>query len=511
MYKLVCVLALILTPLAFSNTVYQVEKKRPLFIPITLNEDVYFRGEMTAQSPLLKVELVSANGKTIRMLGGNSQSIELMLLPEHSGEYQLKVSSQVKNQITLNWHKTVTQPAEHDKAKLQSAQLEAVRNAKNLSKAVGAFWQHVEKNGAPLVEYQKHNEALVTFVWRGAKRNVMLFGAPFGSHQALTNLPNTDIWYKSYLLPSDTLMTYQLAPDVPVVPNNRRASKIAILATKQRDPYNAQTWQYDGDDKFNTQSVLQLKDAIKSPHLKTTVSKSHTITQHQISSAILENRREISVYRHQDAKKNAPLLILFDGKAYQTKTPTPQILDNLIAAKKIPPINAVFVNNPSRQSRSAELPPNPKFAQFMALELRPKLYELGLTASAQDTILSGSSFGGLASMYVSFSYPEQFGKVLSQSGSFWWSPRNGSKLETEPQWLTRLIASSEAKNIKIYINAGLFETGYFTIDILESNRHLRDILTAKGYEFKHHEFSGGHDSYAWRNEIAAGLIYLLSI
>ena len=235
---------------------------------------------------------------------------------------------------------------------------------------------------------------------------------------------------------------------------------------------------------------------------------------YRFSSKLLNNTRDISIYTPPNFNgndKSQALLFIFDAKAYQTKVPTPQILDNLIAANKIPATIAVFIANPSRSARSSELPPNAKFADFIAKELLPFVKAKSHSkASSDNTILTGSSYGGLASTYVAFKYPELFGAVLSQSASFWWSPRNSFGEREEPQWLTRAYAKAKLKPIRFYLNAGIFETGYMPVDILESNRHFRDILTAKGYPFIYEEVAGGHNYVNWRGGLAPGLIALLS-
>jgi enterochelin esterase family protein len=55
-------------------------------------------------------------------------------------------------------------------------------------------------------------------------------------------------------------------------------------------------------------------------------------------------------------------------------------------------------------------------------------------------------------------HSELFGKVYSQSGSFWWSPE-GKGLESESEWLTRRFVEAPAKPVEFLLEAGLFETG----------------------------------------------------
>ena len=493
----------------FASTV---GNSHEFFHSIKLKKDQYITGEFSFSKPFIKAELIDENERLVRVLAKQQNTFKLYLLAQADQHFKVRVTSSNKNLATINLSEPISQPAVSDNETLLSPTMQSLitrLKSNNKVKVVDEFWQNVEKEGTPLIEYEQ-TDALVTFLWRGARHNVRLFGAPFGSHQDLEKIKGTDIWFKTYRLPTDSLISYQLAPDVPHVPNQPRASRIAIMATKQQDPLNPTTWQFEGTDNYATHSILTLKDTKHSPYLRDVSENFYSLTQHTIESIRLNNTRDIAIYKHKDAIPQSPTILFFDGKNYQSKLKVPNTLTNLVNDKKIPPVNAVFVSNVSRKTRGQELPPNPDFAWFMANELMPWLTKKGLSPSAQNTVLSGSSFGGLASMYVAMQYPNVFGNVLSQSGSFWWSPREGTKQQTEPQWLTRKIARDNYKKLSIYMNAGVFETGYFTIDILESNRHLRDVLNAKGYTVKYHEFSGGHDSYVWRNELADGLIYLLT-
>lgn len=64
----------------------------------------------------------------------------------------------------------------------------------------------------------------VTFLWRGASRNVFILGSPAGDHDPLFRLGDSDVWFRSYVVPADTLMQYKLAPDVPQVTGSAGAA-----------------------------------------------------------------------------------------------------------------------------------------------------------------------------------------------------------------------------------------------------------------------------------------------
>jgi enterochelin esterase family protein len=85
-------------------------------------------------------------------------------------------------------------------------------------------------------------------------------------------------------------------------------------------------------------------------------------------------------------------------------------------------MNAVLVGNAAGR-RDDELACDVPFAEFLATELVPWIYkDYAATNDPSRTIVGGSSRGGLAAAFAGFQHPEVFGNVLSQSGSYWWSP-----------------------------------------------------------------------------------------
>ncbi|MDF5873260.1 alpha/beta hydrolase-fold protein [Pseudomonas aeruginosa] len=175
------------------------------------------------------------------------------------------------------------------------------------------------------------------------------------------------------------------------------------------------------------------------------------------TSQALANQRQLTFYTppgYDPEGQRYPLLVLFDEDHYARDVPTPTILDNLIAAGRIRPTLAVIVGNVDASSRGRELPCNEAFADMLAHELLPWLQQrYALSEEPADRVLSGSSYGGLASGCIAYRYPERFGKVLSLSGSFWWGPD-----EQQPQWLVRQVAAGERLPLTFFLSSGLLES-----------------------------------------------------
>lgn len=375
-----------------------------------------------------------------------------------------------------------------------------------------AFWAEMTAKGTPLVEPKEDGTAVVTFLWRGAEKNVRLFGGPSGDHENLQRVGRSDVWFKSYIVPAETRLSYQLAPDVPDLPGTARERRVAILSTAQEDPLNKTPWPAGGVDRFDRDSVLELPAAPPQSYLEDKGNPRGSLTRITVKSEKLGNERDITLYRPPGFDPSRPdnlLLFVFDAKEALSKIPTPTILDNMIAEGRIPPTVAVFVANPGPDARARELPANPAFADFMAEQVLPlAIRETGMAHDPARTILTGASYGGLASMTVALRHPELFGNVLSMSGSFWWAPPNTPPDQQE--YVAGLVARNPVPDIRVFLSAGLFEVGASrgVPSILDTNRHLRDLLLAKNTQVIYREYAGGHDWLVWRGVISDGLIAL---
>jgi enterochelin esterase-like enzyme len=384
------------------------------------------------------------------------------------------------------------------------------------------FWRQAAEKGTPLVEPMRNDErySLLTFLWRGRQdtRNVAVIGtfmkAPLA--EIMTRLEGTDIWYLTVRVPSGARFSYLLSPNAPLIFDGPRAAE--QMATLQADPLNPHRWLCGPDPGiFECQSMVELPGAAPQPWIESkSNSQEGKLQQQRFKSALLGNERDVWVYAPRSYRPDGPahaLLVVFDALSYLNVVPTPVILDNLIAASKIPSTVAVLVGN---VDRSRELPPNAKFADFLAKELLPWVHaHYNVTNDPKLTVVAGSSYGGIAATYAGLRHSEVFGNILCQSGSFSWAPDHvsgpGVDATTETGWLAKEFIKSPRLPLTFYMDAGVFEVDRFASGgaILEPSRHMRDLLLAKGYEVHYQQFVGGHDYLSWRGTFADGLIALI--
>jgi hypothetical protein len=181
-----------------------------------------------------------------------------------------------------------------------------------------------------------------------------------------------------------------------------------------------------------------------------------------------------------------------------------------------------MVENPDRWR---ELACNSAFADFLAEEIVPwARANYHATDRPEQTIIGGTSLGGLNAAFVGLKHAEVFGNVLSQSGAFGWKPEG----EKEWEWLTRQFAVSPRLPLRFSFEAGLMEGTWWWRDLmlqqpnappanlidptlLAANRNLRDTLQSKGYSVHYTEYNGNHGLLNWRGTLASHLIALVGI
>lgn len=396
--------------------------------------------------------------------------------------------------------------------------------AANTPGAVEAFWRMVEQRGTPLMESMpgappavESKRMLCTFLWRGNEhtRGVLVNLPPYSridkSQFQMEQIGRTGVWFTTVELPARSRLGYELAVNPPAVAASMSSTpdeKEAFAATIRPDPFNRRCWPVEpGIGARGVSSVIEMPGAAPLEWLDHSPgTPAGRVERRTWKSPALGNERAIAVYMPPNGIQPTGLLVLFDGEQYTSAVPVPAILDNLLAAGRIPPLAALFVGN-APGARPTELPCNPAFAAFVRDELLA-WFHAGYQAPRDParTIVAGSSYGGLAAVYAAIQSPRTFGNVLSQSGSFWWTPPPDPRRpfqfdpDAEPNHVAAMILAQPPLPVRFYLEAGTAEIAMpgHSGGILDTNRHLRDVLLAKGHQVFYHEFAGGHGALSWR-------------
>jgi enterochelin esterase family protein len=396
--------------------------------------------------------------------------------------------------------------------------------------ALDTFWREITEQGTPLIEPIDGDDShmLATFLWRGADdiQNVfVMFSLAEEDPDScyLVQLQDTDVWYKSFRLRKDAHSAYIFSlnnPSEPWTAESWVKHQAAGLAVP--DPLNPKMV-LGSNTIFVKESVLRMPAAPLEPWLiERSDIPAGQINEHSYASRLLANERKVWIYTPPGYSTNANRygwILFLDGGAYYDLRVN-VMLDNLIARKKIPPLVAIFVRNVSHADRHIEMSCNPRFPRFLAKELLPWIgQQYHITTETSQTIIAGESYSGLAAAYAALCYPDVFGNVLAQSSAFFWyqgMDREVDKGEdTEPGWLIRQYIEAEKLSLRFHLDVGIYETGTNSSgkaysSKLNTNRHMRDVLRARGYPVHYVEYGGGHDFVGWRGCLLDALIQLTS-
>jgi enterochelin esterase-like enzyme len=379
------------------------------------------------------------------------------------------------------------------------------------ARALAGFWQEMQGHG-PLVEPIPGDDRhrLVTLLWRASDKTsrVTVMGGLPGANllKPMARLAGTDVWYLSETHSTQARFQYVFQINGPeTVSMEWRAMMREMEQYRPRvDPLNPR--------EYSGWSYVELPDAPPQPWItkQPDVPAGREIKT-KFRSPTLNAEYALKIYLppgYDEDRRRSWLVITFDG-AFRKMDVT---LDNLLAAKKIPPVVVVGVENISDQTRMHDLNCSDEFAGFLATELVPwarKTYRVH--ADAAHTIVGGASLGGKMAAYCGLKYSNVFGKVLSQSGSFLTaigedSPRSVWDGET-PGLLVKEFLRRPRLPLEFYLEVGRYETMLPFSHLLETRR-MRDVLQAKGYRVTYSEFMGGHNEACWRGSFADAIMAL---
>ncbi|HQZ22593.1 MAG TPA: alpha/beta hydrolase-fold protein [Thermoflexales bacterium] len=284
-----------------------------------------------------------------------------------------------------------------------------------------------------------------------------------------------------------------------VLPRNTYMEYAFVVGRKRRnDPRNPNK---TDNGVGATNNYFYLPDAKAEPlAARGKGVKAGEVTRHFVSAGwgAVGRRRTVHLY-HPPVKTATPLLVVLDGGDYLRRASICEIVDNLIAQKRIQPI-ALAMADSSKTARFIEYACSDAHVTFLTETVVPFAGQhLNLVDGAGAHGILGASMGGVMSLYTGLRAPQVFGKVFSQSGAF-----NVGDDETGKGDLVvyDLVTHGPRRDLQIYMDAGKIEW------LLHTNRRMFELLKARGYAPQYREFEAGHNYPAWRDDLVNGLVFL---
>jgi enterochelin esterase family protein len=203
--------------------------------------------------------------------------------------------------------------------------------------------------------------------------------------------------------------------------------------------------------------------------------------------------RTVRVYLpagHDTASQPCPLLLTHDGLDYLALGGMDIVLDNLIAARRIPPLVVLFVPAVDRapEYSGAKMQRYGAWLADTVLPWAETRFRTRKDAASHATL--GASDGGNIALHLGFAHPDAFGCVAAQSSnvvpSIAAAAKDGPKL-----------------TLRVYLDLGTYDIPV----LLPRVRGLRQSLEAKGYEHRYREVHEGHSWGSWRARIDDALLF----
>ncbi len=345
--------------------------------------------------------------------------------------------------------------------------------------------EQAKTKGTPVIEGHQ-----ATFIWEGEKAPYLL--GDFNNwgnwgenpHQLEQLAPN--IWGITLTFAPDAIMEYVYMDDLS---DNK---------TRRYDPLNKKRRYPNGAGKFNNVVFMPKAKLTKLTKVKKDVPRG-VVTHHVLEGLagfLVDNTRDVWLYQP-NTDEPVPLVVNYDGWQFKNLVKVFEIVDNLIAQKKIRPIALALIDS-GKKARFIEYNCGESTLELVMGLLLPlaqqhlNLIDIEKNSGAYGVL--GASMGGLMALYTGMRYPQVFGHVISQSGAF------RHFIHNEKLLYRHLIDTFPTPpSLKIWMDCGVTEW------LIQANRDTSQLLKEKGWDVTYREFNGGHTNRMWGNMLEYAL------
>jgi len=351
--------------------------------------------------------------------------------------------------------------------------------------AINAF---LDGGTFPLVD-----DNAITFIWRGEAEAVYLrcWISGLDTAQPFERLDGTDLWAVTIELPRRSRIEYKFE----VVAHGGRQLVL--------DPFNPVL----ARDPFGANSVCQ-GAGYERPQwtLANPAARPGRLQAVQLESHAFGGSRHFNVYLPARYRENSsyPLLVVHDGDDYMKFADLKTVLDNLIDALEIPAMVVALSQSPDRLK---EYSGDERHARFLAEELLPFMQNhYSLIDRPEARGIMGASFGGVASLHTAWRYPQLFGNLFLQSGSFAFTDlgrhQRGPAFDPVVRFMNEFRKNPGKPADRIFMSCGIYES------LIYENRSLVPRLQAQDINVKYEEARDAHNWENWRDRQRNGLCWL---
>lgn len=391
------------------------------------------------------------------------------------------------------------------------------------------LWRQV--TSTPLVEADPTQEGkyLVTFLWRGAAHNVLLFVNRITDEKNLADsymrrLPGTDTWYLTYRMDGDWRASYCFLPAPtaaqapwlqgsqvrlrqaldgglpdpgnPVTCTNRRGFVQSVVSLPLAPAWPLGQWPVFSDDaagagRFDGGGLGAGRDDADAGRLNA--------GRLDVVADLDTLGRQIWVYTPAliDRAQSWPVLLVLDGEVWLKRHHLHLALAQLMDAGLIAPAYIVFIDSGGTEQRWQELGDS-DFGGYLSGQLLNWLKtHYAISPKPAERVVIGQSLGALTVLRTLVGYPQLIGSGISQSASLWQEVFFGELNALDA--MARPLAGSRA-----WIEVGSQE---WILAPLQPKAVCQ--LREAGMQVKDMVYNGGHDYACWRINLASALMHLL--
>ncbi|MGZ4961156.1 MAG: alpha/beta hydrolase [Limisphaerales bacterium] len=214
-------------------------------------------------------------------------------------------------------------------------------------------------------------------------------------------------------------------------------------------------------------------------------------------------QRKVWVYVPAQYRKGtaAPVLVVQDGQHYLKRVTN--ILDNLIAERRLPAMVAVFINAGGGDGKGSERgleydALSDRYANYIEREVLPRItrdYGVEFTKNPDGRATMGGSSGGACALTMGWYRTDLWHRIITFSGTFvaQQSPEDAKTPHGAWEYHEHLIPQSSRKPLRIWLEVGDHDIGFDRDEAtyhnwVMANNRMAAVLKAKKYHY-HYDFA----------------------